>query len=233
MPEALDKVTVKKAYFIAGTDTDVGKTRIATAIIQHFVGLGYKTIGMKPISAGCETVYGEFKNSDALQLLAAGNMDVPYQLVNPYAFAPAIAPHIAANLVNQTINIANIQAAFMHLNALADIVVVEGAGGFCVPINDLETIADLNIALDIPIILVVGMRLGCINHALLTVQAIATKGLKIAGWIANEIDPEMQFLQENIASLKNRISAPYLGFVAWQLDCTTNQTLSQLDLKTL
>lgn len=227
------KETMKKAYFITGTDTDVGKTHIAIELIRFFVALGYKTIGMKPISAGCEMVDGVLKNSDALQLIAFSNVDTTYSLVNPFAYAPAIAPHIAANLVNETISIAKIQANFMHLTVLADVVVVEGAGGFCVPINDNETIADLSVILNIPIILVVGMRLGCINHALLSVQAIEAKGLKIAGWIANEIDPEMQFLQKNITSLMMRITAPYLGFVAWQADSTSNQTFNKLDFKAL
>ena len=222
-----------KAYFITGTDTDIGKTYIATALIEYFVSLGSKTIAMKPISAGCEVINGQLKNEDALQLLAASNIEVAYNLVNPYAYAPAIAPHIAANLAGETISIANIQAAFAQLTVLADVVIVEGAGGFLVPINDSETIADLSLALNIPVILVVGMRLGCINHALLTVQSIENKGLKIAGWIANEIDSAMPYLQENIASLVRRINAPYLGFVAWQKDAGVDKIYSQLNLEVL
>ncbi len=222
-----------KAYFITGTDTDIGKTHIATALIQHFVALNFKTIGMKPISAGCDMHNGQLKNEDALQLLAASNVTAPYSLVNPYAFAPAIAPHLAANLEGETISIAHIQAAYTQLTALAEVLIVEGAGGFLVPINDTETIADLSVALNIPVILVVGMRLGCINHALLSVLAIEQKGLKLSGWIANEIDTEMPRLHENIASLTARINAPYLGFVAWQKGAGVDKLCSQLDLSRL
>ena len=224
---------MKKAYFITGTDTDIGKTHIATKLVTHFVSLNLKTAAMKPISAGCEMQDGQLKNEDALKLIAASNVEAPYHLVNPYAFAPAIAPHIAANLVGEVVSIAHIQAAFEQLSTLADVVVVEGAGGFLVPINESETIADLSCALNIPVILVVGMRLGCINHALLTVLAIENKGLNIAGWIANEIDTEMPYLQENIASLVARINAPYLGFIAWKKDINATQTNHQLDLSVL
>ena len=222
-----------KAYFITGTDTNIGKTYIATAFIEYFVSLGRKTVGMKPISAGCETLAGQLANEDALQLLAASNLNAAYCIVNPYAYAPAIAPHIAAHLAGETISIANIQAAFAQLTMLAEVIIVEGAGGFLVPINASETIADLSLALNIPIILVVGMRLGCINHALLTVQAIENKGLKIAGWIANEIGCSMPYLQENIASLVTRINAPYLGFVAWQNADSMDKIYNQLDLEAL
>lgn len=210
-----------QSYFVTGTDTSVGKTYISNALLKHFVAQGYKTIGMKPIASGCERdALGEFMNEDVAALVQASNIVAPIDLVNPYRFIPAIAPHIAAEQVEVTIDIDVISKAYQQLNKLADIVIVEGAGGFLVPINRSQTLADLAIVLDIPVILVVGMRLGCINHALLTVEAIQAKGLHLAGWIANQVDPDMAMFDENLESLQQLIAAPCLSVVRWLGDVT-------------
>ncbi len=206
-----------QAYFVIGTDTNAGKTYVASQLIQHFVATGFKTIGMKPIASGCELAEnGELINEDVQKLNSASNICASSNLINPYRFAPAIAPHIAAEKVGITMRIDKIQQAYAQLTELADVVIVEGAGGFYVPINNTQTLADIAVALNIPIILVVGMKLGCINHALLTVEAIQARGLTLAGWVANQIAPEMAMFEENLASLKQRISAPCLSVVAWQ-----------------
>lgn len=206
-----------KSYFVIGTDTNVGKTYIASGLVQHFVQAGYTTIGMKPIASGCElNQQGELLNEDVIKLRDASNVQATLDLINPYRFAPAIAPHLAAEQIGVMMQLDTIKQAYLQLTAMAEVVIVEGAGGFFVPINATETLADLASTLDIPIILVVGMRLGCINHALLTVEAINARGLTLAGWVANQIDENMSMFDENLMSLKQRIVAPCLSVVRWQ-----------------
>jgi dethiobiotin synthetase len=205
------KTNANPAWFITGTDTEVGKTFVACALLHALRQTGLSAIGMKPVAAGLDA---EGKNDDVEQLIAASSLLAPRDLINPYVFAAAVAPHIAAADEGRTIELARIVAAFEQLRTLADAVLVEGVGGFCVPLGaDFDT-ADLAVALDLPIILVVGMRLGCISHALLTEQAITARGLTLAGWVANCIDPAMSRFDENLAALKERISAPLLGVVA-------------------
>jgi dethiobiotin synthetase len=196
---------MKQAFFIAGTDTGVGKTHVACKLIQQYTAQGYKVVGMKPVAAGCELVNDEWINDDVLKLEAASNVKAPRQLINPYSFKEAIAPHIAAEEADVEIKIAVIQKAFAALSELADIVIVEGAGGFLVPLNDAESMADLVAALDIPVILVVGMKLGCINHTLLTLEAIKTRQLSLYGWVANQIEPNMQFYNKNVKTIVNKL----------------------------
>lgn len=205
----------KTAYFITGTDTDVGKTYIASALIKHFCKQGLLTVGMKPVAAGAELVNGRLLNSDVTELIKAGNVDADLALINPYVFSPAIAPHIAAEQAGVSVSLDNIQQAFDVLQAKADVVVVEGAGGFRVPINRQETMADLAVKINLPIILVVGVRLGCINHALMTAGSIRAAGLNLVGWVANRIDPNMPAIEENIATLKAMLKAPCIADVAW------------------
>jgi dethiobiotin synthetase len=207
---------MSQAYFVVGTDTGVGKTLIASALIKHFVSRGLKTVGMKPVASGCDEVGGHFINSDVTALMQASNVAAPLPLVNPYQFTPAIAPHIAAQQVGVKIDIEVIFAAYQQLSASADVVIVEGAGGFLVPLNQNETLADLAIKLDVPVILVVGMRLGCINHALLTVEAIRARGLQLTGWVANQVDPDMAMFEENLETLRQCIHAPCLSVVRYQ-----------------
>lgn len=201
---------MKQAFFVTGTDTGVGKTHIACKLIAAYVAQGYKVIGMKPVAAGCELVDGVWVNEDVLKLEAASNVQAPRELINPYSFKEAIAPHIAAERAGVEINIEVIQQAFNQLRDIADIVIVEGAGGFLVPLNGTHSMADLAVTLNIPVILVVNMKLGCINHSLLTVEAIQARNLTLHGWVANRLDQNMHALPENEAALAQRIQAPKL-----------------------
>ena len=205
----------KLGFFITGTDTDVGKTYIASALVRHFAQQGNSVVGMKPVAAGAELVDGRLLNSDVAALMQASNVDAPVAFINPYVFAPAMAPHIAAEQAGVTVSLEKIQQAFDCLQAQADVVVVEGAGGFRVPINRQATMADLAVQLNLPVIMVVGIRLGCINHALMTAGSIKAAGLNLAGWVANSIDPNMLAMEENIATLKAMIKSPCIAEVAW------------------
>lgn len=206
---------MKRAYFVTGTDTGVGKTTISSALVHQFAALGLRSVGMKPVASGCVVQDGVLLSEDVQQLKAASNLTLPLSDINPYAFEPAIAPHIAASQAGAEIDLSVIQAAYARLEAAADVVIVEGVGGFRVPLNDTVDTADLAIALGLPVILVVGLRLGCINHALLTAEAIAARGLTLAGWIANRIDPAMSMQEENLQALSLRLQAPCLGVVPW------------------
>jgi dethiobiotin synthetase len=197
-------------YFVTGTDTDVGKTLVSCALLHGFAAQGKRVAGMKPIAAGCND-YGQ--NEDALRLLSAGNVAVSHELINPYCFLPAIAPHIAAQQAGIEIGFSRITESYRQLAGLADVVIVEGVGGLCVPLNAQQDGADLIRELDLPVILVVGMRLGCLNHALLTAEVIASRGLTLAGWVANVVEAGMASVDENVAALQQRIAAPLLGIV--------------------
>ena len=200
------------SIFVTGTDTDVGKTRISVALIELLQRQYQRVAAMKPIASGCELTSDGLRNDDALKLAEQANVDLPYEMINPYAFAPAIAPHIAAEQVDRAIELALIKQNFELIQQQADVVVVEGAGGWLVPVNPTETIEDLAIALNLPVVLVVDIRLGCINHALLTVKAIESTGLKLHGWVANNFgrNPESIEIAE---TLTQRIWAPCLGYV--------------------
>jgi dethiobiotin synthetase len=208
---------MKAAYFVTGTDTGVGKTYVACKLITDYVAQGYKVIGMKPVAAGCELVDGRWVNEDVLKLEAASNVQAPRELTNPYSFKPAIAPHIAADKAGINIEINVIKQAFEALTKLADIVIVEGAGGFLVPLNSKESTTDLTVALNIPIILVVGMKLGCINHSLLTVEAIQARNLNLHGWVANKIAPDMPFCDENIATITQKLRNDFIEIYEYSL----------------
>jgi dethiobiotin synthetase len=203
------------AYFVTGTDTEVGKTHVACLLLKQYAAQGLKVIGMKPIAAGCELVNGEWVNEDVQQLMAASNVDAPLALVNPYCFNEPIAPHLAAAKAGVFIEIDAIVKAFKQLQSLADIVIVEGAGGFLVPLNESDDMADLAATLDIPIILVVGLKLGCINHSLLTVEAIKVRGLTLHGWVANHIDPEMDVQKENIQTITKQLGLVPMVVSEW------------------
>lgn len=206
---------MKRAFFITGTDTGVGKTRVACTLLQAFAAQGQRVVGMKPVAAGCDEngVY-----QDVAMLQAASNVQAAIERISPYRFAPAIAPHIAAELAGLQISFAPIISAFQELQQQADVVIVEGAGGIAVPLNEHQDMADLVIALNIPVILVVGMRLGCLNHALLSAQAIEHKGLHLAGWIANYLTPDMPVAEENERTLLQRLQSPLLVSVPYATD---------------
>lgn len=206
---------MRQAYFITGTDTDVGKTHVACLLIQQYVDQGFRVVGMKPVAAGCELIGGEWVNEDVQKLIAVSNVDAPKELVNPYCFREYIAPHIAANKSGEAIIVSKIIQAFNQLRTMADVVVVEGAGGFLVPLDNQTTLADLADALGIPVILVVGMRLGCINHSLLTFEAIKARGLLLHGWVANEVHPEMDKYLENLESLEIQLGQKALLESKW------------------
>jgi dethiobiotin synthetase len=221
---------MKQAFFITGTDTGVGKTRIATGLVHGFTHSGRRVVGMKPVAAGAMLQDGYLLNDDVVQLIAASNVEAPLSLINPYVFEPPVAPHIAAAQAGISMSIPKLKSDFKSLGDAADVVVVEGAGGFLVPLNDSEDMADLAMALGLPVILVVGMRLGCLNHALLTVAAIEARGLRLAGWVANHIDPQMMHFSENLESLKQRITAPCLGVVPYSISMDFRQVSAYLEL---
>ena len=204
----------KQWLFITGTDTDVGKTVVACGFLAAANQQGLRTAAIKPVAAGCEVTEQGMTNSDALQLQAAASHKLSYQQINPVALEPAIAPHIAAAEAGLRMSASRLVGYCRGVSLMpVDMVVVEGAGGWRVPINSRETLADVARELECAVIVVVGMRLGCLNHALLTMEAIRRDGLQIAGWVANILDPEMPRLQENIDTLKQCINEPCLGTV--------------------
>ena len=204
-----------RGLFVTGTDTGVGKTRVAVALIRALRAQGLRVAAMKPVSAG--SAPGEL-NEDVVALRQAANVAADLHDVNPYAFAEPIAPHIAAQQAGVRIELAVVAAAYARLAAAADVVVVEGAGGWRVPLNEREEMADLAQALDLPVILVVGLRLGCLNHALLTAESIAGRQLPWAGWVGNHIDPAMAQQAANLDALRARLPGPCLGVQSFVSD---------------
>jgi dethiobiotin synthetase len=203
-----------RGVFVTGTDTDVGKSWVSAGLLARLRRDGVRALGMKPVSCGCEETAEGARNGDALLLMEHGARPVPaYALVNRYAFTPPVAPHLAAAATRTVIDFDLVRQDFAALAAQGDAVVVEGAGGWCVPLDERRTVADLAQAIGLPVLLVVGIRLGCLNHALLTSAAIQASGLEFAGWIANRIDPAALLAEDNIETLRRRIPAPLLGSV--------------------
>ena len=202
-----------KALFVTGTDTGVGKTVISAALTQALVARGLRVAVMKPVASGSDPTPAGLRNSDAVTLMAAANVPAPYEVVNPYCFLPPVSPHIAAREAGVTIDLTLLRSRFDSLASVSDYVVVEGAGGWLAPISDAATMADLAAALSLPVLLVVGMRLGCLNHALLTFESLTTRGVRFAGWIANAIDPHFDRPAENLATLITRLGRPPLARV--------------------
>ena len=203
-----------KRIFITGTDTEIGKTVVASGLVKASVNAGFQTAGLKPIAAGCEKINDSLLNDDARQLMRASNVDLDYDVVNPIALEPAIAPHIAAKQAGVSIAAKVLKTHFeRNLPCDLDLAVFEGAGGWFVPLNDYETFQDFAVAMNLEVVLVVGMKLGCINHALLSVSAISACGLNLLGWIANFPQAEMDVAKENLETLMQRIEAPLLGVV--------------------
>jgi len=218
---------------VAGTDTHVGKTLVSSALLHSFAAHGKRVIGMKPVSAGCDA---NEVHEDVRKLSVASNVVAAPAQINLYSFEPAIAPHLAAQRVGVRIDLTHIVESYAKLKAQADVVVVEGAGGFLIPLNDVNNGGDLVSALGLPVILVVGMRLGCLNHALLTVEAIQSRGIRLAAWVANGVDVTMTdetMLNENIAALKQRIAAPLLGIVPHIKDLDAKAAAKHLNLACL
>ena len=196
--------------FITGTDTGVGKTTVASALLRGYVAAGLRAVGMKPIAAG----FGK-DNGDLAALAAAGNVDAPLAARCPYAFEEAVAPHLAASAAGITLDLCHIRESYEALTWRADRIVVEGAGGALVPLGERFDMLDIAGALRLPVLMVVGVRLGCLNHALLTSLAIRARGLDLVGWIANRIDATMERQEENIAALERRLSAPRIASLAY------------------
>jgi dethiobiotin synthetase len=205
--------SASKGFFIAGTDTGVGKTRVSVALTRALVARGLRVAVMKPVAAGAlETTEGP-RNDDALELLAASNVAAAYEDVNPCLLATPASPHLAARHAGVAIRPESILRAQRKLAALADCLIVEGAGGWLAPISAMETMGDLAEKMALPVVLVVGLRLGCLNHALLTREAIRSQGLPFAGWVANKMATEMPLAAENIDTLASRFGMSPLGVV--------------------
>lgn len=217
---------MRRGYFVTGTGTSVGKTRLTCTLLHAFAERGKIVVGMKPVAAGME----DRKWEDVELLAAASNITPSRELINPYALVPPIAPHIGAERAGILIDVEVICNAFCKLQELADMVIVEGVGGFLVPLNERQDGADLAGALGLPVILVVGMQLGCLNHALLTAQAVQATGLTLAGWVANRVDPDMQAFDENVIALQRRLKCPLLGILPFQQNVDYRKMHSMLDM---
>ncbi|MGH8455745.1 MAG: dethiobiotin synthase [Stenotrophobium sp.] len=214
-----------RTIFVTGTDTGVGKTYVSCALLGQARKQGMKVCGYKPVASGCEPTPGGLRNDDALALQKSAGTREPYESINPYAFAPAIAPHLAARAAGTRIKITQLNAVHAELAGRYELVVVEGAGGWQVPLNDDLSFAGWIAQRNWPVLLVVGMRLGCINHALLSAESISRR-TRLAGWVANVLPPEMTMLEENIATLREHLAAPQLGVMPANGE-------AQLDLQTL
>jgi dethiobiotin synthetase len=204
-----------QGIFVTGTDTEVGKTVAAVLLVRALREQGHRVAVMKPIASGCERTVHGLRNDDALALMQAAATDLPYEWINPYAFEPAIAPHIAAAQAGVSIEFDRITDRYQRLARTADYVIVEGAGGWRAPIDARLDMADLAMQLGLDVIVVVGLRLGCLNHAQLTVESIQARHMTCRGWLANTLDPAMPCLQENIASLRARLQPACLGVVPY------------------
>lgn len=205
-----------KRFFITGTDTNIGKTYVSLKLLHAFAKEGFSTLGLKPIASGCQRIDNQWINEDAWQLQQASTVLQPYSVINPICFPEFIAPHIAAKLHAQEIKIEEI---VNHIHTISkdniDVILCEGVGGWNVPLNKQHTTAHLAKALNFPVILVVGMRLGCLNHAILTAKAMESSQIKIAGWVANCVDPQMPYLEDNIQTLKDWLAIPLLATIPY------------------
>jgi dethiobiotin synthetase len=205
---------MEQGFFITGTDTNVGKTWATVALMRYFQAQGKTVVGMKPVASGCEWIDGKLCNQDALLLQKHASVVMDYELINPFAYQLPVSPHLAGE--NNPVDLQQIVTAFAKLQHAAEVVLVEGVGGWLVPLNNEgDNVASLARSLRLPVIMVVAMRLGCINHALLTYQAIVSSGLACAGWLAMCVDPQMKQLNENIHTLKLAIDAPLLGSIGY------------------
>lgn len=221
-------------FFVTGTDTDCGKTTVAAGLLHAARQAGMSTAAVKPVASGCVAGPDGLRNADALALLGECSLALDYVQVNPFAFLPAIAPHLAARECGQELNVdALAKAVSTVLDKGADFTIVEGAGGWRVPLGLGASLSDLPRALGLPVILVVGVRLGCINHALLSAEAIARDGLQLAGWVANVVDPQMERLEDNLQTLAEGLKAPCLGTIPWLQPASAAAVAAHLQLTPL
>jgi dethiobiotin synthetase len=219
--------------FVTGTDTDCGKTLIAAGLMVALRARGLTVLGMKPVASGCRVGPDGPRSADALALLAHGSVQVPYVLANTYALVPPVAPHIAAGEAGVEIELQPLIDAYRALTGKAQWVVVEGVGGWRVPLGPTLSVSDLPGVLDLPVVMVTGLKLGCINHSLLTAESIVSRGARLAGWVANQVDPAMLVPEQNIATLAALIDAPCLGVVPHLQDPAPEQVASYLKLDRL
>jgi dethiobiotin synthetase len=219
--------------FVTGTDTGVGKTRMATALCRKFVGAGRRVAAMKPVASGCVPTPDGLRSEDAMALQGAMNVRAPYAEINPYAFEPAIAPHIAAMEAGCAIEFSVLDRCFERLALQSDVMIIEGAGGWLAPLDSQRTFADLAAHWQLEVILVVGLRLGCLNHALLTTESIQRRGLRLRGWIGNSVEPDFPRRDKNLTALRSRIAAPCLGTFPYAPESTPDQVAAILSMSLL
>lgn len=217
-----------RGIFVAGTDTGVGKTVVSAALIRTLAHSKVRVVGMKPVAAGAEETSAGRRNEDALALAAAANVAAPYRTINPYCLAAPVSPHLAAADEGVAIDTHVIRARFEALTQIADFVVVEGAGGWLAPTGEAQTMADVAFALDLPVLLVVGLRLGCLSHGLLTKRAIEASGMRFAGWIGNCIDPDFARAEENIGTLARLLGSAPVALVAFNRFAQAGAVLADL-----
>ena len=223
-----------KTYFITGTDTDAGKTVVSCGLLEAARQNQLETIALKPVSAGCNVTPDGLRHGDAVQLMEAMTIELPYSQVNPVALEPPVAPHIAAEEAGRRVTVDRLagicRGALMRKH---DFSLIEGAGGWRVPLNNREMLSGLAVEMNLPVVLVVGMKLGCLSHALLTAESILRDGMKLAGWVANQIDPDMSRYEENLQTLKGMMPAPCLGVVAWLSNLDNRTVAEHLDIQPL
>ncbi len=219
--------------FITGTDTGCGKTEVTLGLMQALQWRGEQIVGMKPVASGAAESSAGLRNDDALRIQAQCSTQLPYEWINPFTYKPPIAPHLAAEAAGRPIDLQRIRNGYTRLTERADRVLVEGVGGWLVPLSAESTVADLALALQLPVLLVVGLRLGCINHALLTEASIRQSGARLLGWVANQVEPEMAAREDNLETLKACLSAPCLGQVPWLPQPTPAAIGKYLDISNL
>ena len=224
---------MSSGLFVTGTDTGCGKTEVSLALMAALQSRGLRVLGMKPVASGCQPTPEGLRNEDALRLAAQGSLRVAYQEVNPVAFEPAIAPHIAAARSGRSIEPELIRRTYERLAARADWVVVEGVGGWRVPLAESGEVADLPDLLGLPAVLVVGLRLGCINHSLLTAESISARGVVLGGWVGSLVEPDMGAPGENLQTLRESLPAPCLGILPWHPGATPEAMAVHLDVTAL
>jgi len=217
-----------KGYFITGTDTGIGKTRTTLALLEYFKRQAKVVLGMKPVASGCMLVDGRLKNEDALLIQKHASNRIPYELINPYAFELPVSPHLAANKSGTVIDIQRIQLAYQKLEQQSEVVIVEGVGGWLVPLNQKQAVSDLASLLDLPVIVVVGIRLGCINQARLTFSELKRSGVQCLGWIASCVQQDMLMQEENIETLSYCLDIPLLAVLPYEKELNTNYFSQQI-----
>ncbi|MCU7843966.1 MAG: dethiobiotin synthase [Candidatus Thiodiazotropha sp. (ex Monitilora ramsayi)] len=218
-----------QGLFITGTDTGCGKTEITLGLMHRLQQHGDVVLGMKPVASGAERTADGLRNQDALRIQAQCSRPLSYDQVNPFAYAPPIAPHLAAAAVAEPIDIQHVGEIYSQLSEAADCVLVEGVGGWSVPLNERETLGDLARYLNLPVVLVVGLRLGCINHALMTEACIRMSGCRLLGWVGNLVEPGMEAQAGNISTLNDRLAVPCLGVVPWMEEASPGSVAAYLD----